>query len=372
MRIAYIARVDAESKGVQNKILSQIRAWSKMGLNTFLYVIGPEDKRSHWHDSSIDNLQVEYFVENYRAPLAKRYLQRSQSYAEILSDLLRKQPDLVYLRYEYCVPPLYGLIKKFQTVVEINTNDRVEFFIYSKLYGIYNYLTRHLILSNASGFILVTNELKAVIPKNKPSRVIANGIDLSLFPIASTQNNQFPRLIFSGTNFSPRNTNPYPWHGVDKIFYLASQLPECDFTIVGLSSPVSETLPPNVTVNGLLTGKSYDVLFDGIDVAISTLALHRKKMNEACPLKTREYLARGLPVIIGYKDTDLVDGLPFVLRIPNEENNIVKSVAQIREFAYSMRGQRVPRELIAHLDVSVKEKERVAFFASIVATSRNV
>lgn len=38
-------------------------------------------------------------------------------------------------------------------------------------------------------------------------------------------------------------------------------------------------------------------------VCIGTLALHRKNMTEASPLKTREYLAHGFPVIIGYKDT---------------------------------------------------------------------
>ncbi len=39
-------------------------------------------------------------------------------------------------------------------------------------------------------------------------------------------------------------------------------------------------------------------------------------------LKVREYLAAGLPVVIGYQDTDFLDGAPFILQVPNEPDGI--------------------------------------------------
>ncbi|MFN3692462.1 MAG: hypothetical protein ACK4R7_06185, partial [Fervidobacterium sp.] len=75
-------------------------------------------------------------------------------------------------------------------------------------------------------------------------------------------------------------------------------------------------------VYGMLFLDKYTPIMQQADIGISTLAPYRKKMNEASPFKVREYSALGLPVIIGYKDTDLPDGAPFILQIPNTEDNI--------------------------------------------------
>jgi hypothetical protein len=58
------------------------------------------------------------------------------------------------------------------------------------------------------------------------------------------------------------------------------------------------------------------------DIGIGTLSLYKKKMEEAAPLKVRSYLAKGIPVVIGYKDTDLWEELPFVYKIKNDSSII--------------------------------------------------
>jgi hypothetical protein len=40
-------------------------------------------------------------------------------------------------------------------------------------------------------------------------------------------------------------------------------------------------------------------------------------MSEASPLKSREYLALGLPVIGAYEDTDIPPDDPVYLQLPN-------------------------------------------------------
>lgn len=52
-------------------------------------------------------------------------------------------------------------------------------------------------------------------------------------------------------------------------------------------------------------------------------------MKEACPLKSREYIVRGIPFIYAYKDTDLAGDESFAKRF--EENNI--TLEAIIEFA---------------------------------------
>lgn len=93
-------------------------------------------------------------------------------------------------------------------------------------------------------------------------------------------------------------------------------------------------------------------------------------MAEACPLKVRRYLAYGLPVILGYRDTDL-DALDkwWLLRLPNTESNVVTSLPEIGAFVESVRGRRVPRDEVEPLiSAGAKEAARLAFFGEVVST----
>ena len=98
-------------------------------------------------------------------------------------------------------------------------------------------------------------------------------------------------------------------------------------------------------------------------IAFGTLALHRKQMNEACPLKVREYLAFGLPVVIGYGDTDLTGIEPWwLLRVPNAEDNVRQNAERIRSFIADVRGRRVPRDEVAdRIGAAAKEQRRLEF-----------
>lgn len=100
----------------------------------------------------------------------------------------------------------------------------------------------------------------------------------------------------------------------------------------------------------------------GAHIAIGTLGLHRKSMNEASPLKVRHYLALGLPVISAHTDTDFNRGAPFLLTLPNEENNVLPNLSLIDRFVEEWRGRRVTRNDIKHLDYRYKEHARLEFF----------
>jgi hypothetical protein len=158
-------------------------------------------------------------------------------------------------------------------------------------------------------------------------------------------------------------------HGIDKLVTLAELCPDLHFDVIGYDGfPGQGTLPVNMVFHGYLPSERYLPLLAGSDVAISSLAFHRVGMQEQSPLKSREYLAYGLPMVVPYTDTDLDElDCDFLLKIPNQEDNIRTHASAIRDFAYQMSGRRADRSMIAsRIDSKQKEAERLSFFAAIL------
>ena len=86
-------------------------------------------------------------------------------------------------------------------------------------------------------------------------------------------------------------------------------------------------------------------------------------MQEASALKTREYLACGIPLILAHDDTDLMDAeFDFILKIKNSEENVKNNIDKIRNFIYQARGLRADRNAVAmRIDSGRKEQQRLRF-----------
>lgn len=273
-------------------------------------------------------------------------------------------PDIIYLRYGIYVFPAHLLMDIAPVVEEINTNDLTQHEGLGGIYNLYNRLTRGLFLRRVRGLVAVSRELavsSAFASYRKPTCVIANGVDLNSIETLRFPSNQVPHLVFIG---SPGNL----WHGVDKLIELARLVPDIHLDVVGYSElPEDEPLPENITLHGYLDVQAYRNVLASADVAISSLALHRVQLEEASPLKSRECLAFGLPLVVAYVDTDLDDlACEFLLKIPNKEDNIQTHAGMVRDFAYKMRGHRVDRRRIVGLDSASKESDRISFFIRIL------
>jgi hypothetical protein len=283
-------------------------------------------------------------------------------------------PDALYLRYDLFLPPLPSLVRALPTVTEINADDREEAKIRVVRAGLaarYNERNRRLLIGRSRGLVCVTHELAnspSFASYGRPTEVIANGVDLDALEPRPPVEAGRPAVAFLG---SARQV----WHGVDKLAALAVDSPGIDFQIVGyddrwLRDAIGGPIPSNMTAHGALSRAEYEPILAACDVAFGTLALHRKNMSEACPLKVREYLGYGLPVVIGYVDTDLV-GVDdwWLLRIPNDEGNVIDNAEKLRAFVDEARGRRVPRDAIAELvGVRAKEEKRTAFIERFAAS----
>jgi glycosyltransferase involved in cell wall biosynthesis len=180
-----------------------------------------------------------------------------------------------------------ALLLDHPLVVEVNTDDRAEYVLASRIRASYNRLTRRLILGRARALVFVTRELSES-PSFRGFRakhvVITNGIDLAEYPSLPAPMNDVPRLAFIG---SPGQA----WQGFDKVVRLARSRPAWQFEVVGSDDHWAS--PANVTWHGPLSREGVIDVLARCDVGIGTLALHRKGLDEASPLKVREYLAVG-------------------------------------------------------------------------------
>jgi glycosyltransferase involved in cell wall biosynthesis len=147
---------------------------------------------------------------------------------------------------------------------------------------------------------------------------------------------------------------------VDKIARLAAHFPQWRFDIVGPAQAELSGAPSNVVVHGPLARDLYLPIMAQADVAIGPLALHRKGLSEASALKVAEYLAYGIPVILGCPETAFPDGASFLLQLPNAEDNVDLARDEVRAFVERWQGRRVPRAEICAIDSSVVERERLA------------
>lgn len=84
---------------------------------------------------------------------------------------------------------------------------------------------------------------------------------------------------------------------------------------------------------GKKTGTELEAIYDMADVAMSTFGLYKINLSTTSPLKTKEYLAKGLPVVSGFHDKTFTDqNSDFCLEFPNDDSNVdIKKIIDFYE-----------------------------------------
>ena len=338
VRLAYVCYWNlAAEDGVSRKIRGQVDAWVGAGHDVRVFAIPPTSIRDRWRRSVAVAREIEAYA-----------------------------PEVVYMRYDLFLPPVWGVVGRVPTAVEINSAERAELGLRGRgrrARLAFNALNRRYVLGRARGVVAVTNELAADMDDGgRRAIVIPNGFDVAAvaaLPPPPAARERRTKFVFLGSA-------GHSWHGVDKIVKLAELLPAFDFEVIGI--PPDSTPPvPNLVLRRHLPRDEYVPALASADVAIGSLAMHRIGIAEASPLKVREYLAFGLPVVIGYTDTDFADVDPwYLLRLPNREDNVTSHAAEIAAFAEQVRGRRVDRaEVAARIDAAGKEQRRLAFLGEL-------
>jgi glycosyltransferase involved in cell wall biosynthesis len=367
MKIAYVTiNIDTRiiNGGVGNKIQGQVSIWESMGHSVNLFVLTPGHVSLPFARQFTFNNSSKTFLQKFFV----REISRSIKLVKLISAVRAYRPDVIYFRFGLFTYPLQDLLKIAPTILEVNSNDLDEYRYRGTFFYLLNRITRDILFSRCTGWVATSHEL-ANFEENhrhkKPVCVISNGIDLEKYVPLQPARHQAPSLSLVG---SPGMN----WHGVDKLLPLAEKYPELTINIIGYRDEDFEVpIPSNVRLHGYLERDNLKKILADTDVVFGTLALHRKNMKEASPLKVREALGYGIPVILAYEDTDLMDmQSDYFLFLPNSENNIAENAKLIRDFSFRVIGMRVDRALIANrIDQHIKEEKRLAFFVDMIRFS---
>ena len=365
MRILYLTEVNIDRpSNLLNKMNAQIDQWVNFGHEVYVVSFPLLNIKGEATFLS-KKVAGQYFHKNY---FAEKFMKGGmftvgnkifsiKNYSDYIHSIA---PDVIYLREMVGFPGMASLLKNQKVVLESNTLLMEEISLNSKkLYQLAKFY-QDKVNKQIDGFIGVTKEIGHQFEKySKPIRTISNGIEIKNREIIIPVNDRAQIIMVCSPNMS--------WHGEDKFVRMAGLLSQFDFHIVGPAQPEQPTGIRNIYFHGYKSGIELNELYTSMDIGVGTLALHRKNMEEACPLKVREYAALGLPMILGYYDTDLSDkNFDFVLQIENVEDNIENNIQLIRDFILTWKGKRIPLEVIKpSVSISEKEKLRLEFFQQI-------
>jgi len=182
------------------------------------------------------------------------------------------------------------------------------------------------LLSRVDGLAAVTDEIRRYelgrAGRSLPSRTISNGIDVSRVPLTGF----LPfwgdelKLLFIASSHAP-------WHGTERLLASVRRyrgpvriLLHMVGDATGTRAGARQVEGPLTIINhGTLRGEALEAIFRDSMLAVSSLAMFRIGLVEGCVLKTREYVARGLPFVYGYDDVDLTNDLPFCMNVGSSD-----------------------------------------------------
>ncbi len=389
MKLAYLLYLDVEKyDGVTNKVVSQIETWLDQGHEVQLFCVVPKFPTHQTplaRISSITTFLEEEKVLGASAGLLAGWFKSDKVQKAIITFLTAYNPDLVYYRNTAYSSTIHQVNKRFVTVCEINTLELAEYKLqrFNNLKYFFRYL--HYILlhrfsfNGVNGIVGVTHEIIDQIKSSgytSYTAVVPNSINVSEYlkpRTAEISVSQIPKLVFIGTP-------GMSWHGVDRIIKIAeATLNQLEFHIIGYGEGDFDNAPENVRFYGVLPSNETYRVISSCHIGIGTMALFRKKMDEACPLKVRECLAYRLPMILGYEDTAYITDNTtrkakypdYILKISNQEEITEEDITRIVNFCYNNIGRQLSIEDVApFIDVHLLETRRLEFLQRVYGSTR--
>jgi len=357
VRVAYLLDWKfSPASGVGKKIVDQIESWNRFGLEVTLFINCPAEQEDEW-------AKLSFHVRTYTYT---SYRSRLNARKESLQQIIDERFEIIYTRFGILSPFTIRKMKKIPTILELNTKGLLEYKRRSLLLYFYACVTSKIILNNAVAVCAITsevaNEATRIAGNEINYKVFPNSINLKRFTIFLPQKNERPKLVFVGTP-------GLVWHGIDRLIELARSLFEFDFYIIGPKQILDR--PSNVKFIGELYDDDLNNFLSSMDIAISSLALDRNQMTEGSPIKTRLYLALGLPVIIGYTDAGIGSSSKYIFKIaPNEWPLNQERVDDLRNFVKKFKGRRVSHKDLFSIDSDSIEKMRADFIIETAHAKR--
>ena len=383
--------IGSVTAGVRKKLEKKCEYLNKAGFAIRLVMVVPSNyPTSDAYETVVADFSWAAKLSSY--PVIWRLTPVLEQWAiyKALSQFTSKKRILnIVMRYPIADYFLLRWIKQLQNsckiVFEHNTMELEELKTRSEhsFYYRYSHVREKLLGSRvrrkASGIIGVTGQIAREqlrrAGKALPHKVVSNRVCVSSLPVWCGQpfdGIELSIILLAGSEA--------PWHGVDILLNsLEDYKGDCHISInlvgqISTSSQKRIESMPSVTYTPTVYGTQLDDLINSCHIGVGTLGIETSFLEEACTLKVREYWARGLPFILGYNDTDLMNNLemsPFYLKVVIE-NTIRLSFSLQRVVDFAKKVYAIPnyteqmRENAMHtIHYAIKAQETAAFLKSL-------
>lgn len=325
--ICYVFEYRPGLQGVNQKIVSKIEGLNKMGIpirGILIHSVEIEEDIIKNHPLidavSFHSEASPKFTNNRFFSFLKSYFINKQLNNLISIELQKRNPEIIIKRYGYEDIHTLKLVQKFKNkfVLEVNTDQLEQIrsvwnyksIWSSPLWQSYMFYSERIysskILKKTRGVVCVTRELegrvRTKLGMNYNGKVItiSNGVETQDYEA------QFPK-ISSTWNFIMIMGVNSEWNGLDIIAGKIDENPNLNLKLHVVGNVDQITKNEKIVYHGRKSKVQIDELIksENIHAGVGTLALERKGISEASPLKVREYLSRGLPVLYNYNDTDI-------------------------------------------------------------------
>lgn len=323
--IYYLFNYNSKLPGVNKKIKSKILKFHELGLKINVILIFSEKNLnlSEFDESIFEKHFFNYkpkksnFFNNYFG-FFYEYLKTKKYYDFLQKIIEHKNIDLLIKRYGNEDINSYKFQKKInhKIIYEVNTlqyEQNIQKWNYKNILASpswVSYIVNSEVffgkkcLNKAKAIVSVTNEIskKLLLKKHiqpEKSIVISNGIEITN-KISNPKNGDKINLLMI------LGVNSY-WNGEDLLIKAIHEFNKDIFRLYIIGENTEKIDSDKVKYLGLKD--SNEILkiihLNNIHIGVGTLGLNRKGLSEACPLKVREYISLGLPVLYNYNDTDI-------------------------------------------------------------------
>lgn len=320
------------TRGVTKKVFAQIRAFENLGFHVKYYTGYVDEGAAVFNDQN----EVVYCLPYGSSHPGIRRVRRNQLLKKAAAKFLEQQKEefrLCYARHLFFDHNYLRFLKAAKKYCKNIWIEAHSYPIYNKYWVMYYpvYFLDMLYSRNINQYADLIVAIADGYQKIWGTRAIciSNGVDLS---------NIGPQQKTPGVDGEVRMVAvSYEWlaHGYDRIidglaeYY--SKNPEArtgrkvTLTLVGtvLSSTQKRIkklgMERYVCLAGVRSGEELDAIYNKSDIAIGALGGHRANLVMKCELKTREYMAKGIPyVYAGAAKSE--EESAYCLRIPSDDS----------------------------------------------------
>jgi glycosyltransferase involved in cell wall biosynthesis len=344
MNILFVGKRSRDSlSGIEKKMMSQIKAMESLG--------------HHVHYTFFDGGQVylsdtegnEEVLVQYKENAISMYLANEKAIAEAV----KRYPGYFgcfYMRKGMCSPVHLSnlrLLKKEKTEIieEIPTYPYDDELKHSKGLGIKVFLLvdrmfRSQLKKYVRLFVTYSEDEEIFGVQAVP---IQNGIN-----VEKIEPRHAPAL--GKTLHLLTVSSMYFWHGYDRLIrglaeYYRKQDADrevcLDMVGEGLCTEEWKKLTgelgmtDHVIFHGVKTGKELEEQYENAHIAVSSLGIHRLGLASSSTLKNREYMAKGIPMIVANHDKGVEKLGKYCLHVPEDESPI--DIREVIRFAEGIK-----------------------------------